>query len=135
MRFSYSVVPIAAPPWHTQCSTLRRNRLTVSNLRSPVVLGMCQGNPPAVWVWTGKTGRFGSRPVQKPDLQPLGGTNLYPKPSTCGICRIWLDLSVPISGSSFRVFLFMVASRYPTVMCTILALVHHCLYLFYWLPL
>ena len=36
MRLSNSVVPMAAPPWRTQCSTLRTTRLTVSNLRSPV---------------------------------------------------------------------------------------------------
>ena len=29
----------------------------------------------------------------------------------------------------------MVALRYPNVMCIISTLVHHCLFLFYWLPL
>jgi hypothetical protein len=38
-----------------------------------VVLATGLGNPPAVWVWTGKMVRFGSKPVQKPDPLCLGG--------------------------------------------------------------
>jgi hypothetical protein len=99
------------------------------------VLATGPGNPPAVRVCTGKTVRFGSRPVQKPDPELLGGPNLYPYPSTRGFCRVWLDPSVPVSGSPFRVFLFIVAVIYVTVMCKILTLVHHSLYWFHWQPL
>jgi len=102
------------------------------NLRRVSAMG--PGNPPVVRLWTGKTVRFGSRPVQQPDPQLLGGPSPDLYPSTCGFCRIWLDPSVPVSGSSFRVFLFMVACRYPTVLCKILNLLHHCLCSFYWLP-
>jgi len=68
-----------------------------------LVLATGPGNPPAVRVLTAKTGRFGSRPVQKPDPLTLGGPNPVPYPSTRGFRRVWLDLSVPISGSAFRV--------------------------------
>jgi len=61
------------------------------------------GNRPAVRVWTARTGRFGSRPIQKPDPLTLGRPNLDPYPSTRGFRRVWLDPSVPISGSAFRV--------------------------------
>jgi hypothetical protein len=61
------------------------------------------GNPPAVRVWSTKTGWFGSRPVRKPDPLTLGGPNLDPYPSTRGFRRDWLDPSVPISGSAFLV--------------------------------
>jgi hypothetical protein len=68
-----------------------------------LVLATCLGNPPAVLVWTAKTGRFSSRPRRK--LEPLtpGGPNPEPYPSTRGFCRVWLDTSVPICGSAFRV--------------------------------
>jgi hypothetical protein len=103
--------------------------------RPKVVLATGPGNPPAVRVWTGKTVRFDSRTVQKPDPELLGGPNPYPYPSTCGLCWVWLDPSVPVSSSPFGVFLFMVAVKYVTVMCKILTLVHHSLYLFHWRPL
>jgi len=90
-----------------------------------VVLATGPGNPPAVQVWTGKTVRFGSRTVQKLDPQHLGGPNPDQYPSTRGFCRVWLDPSVPISGSVFQVFLFMVAFRYPTVNRKILSFAHH----------
>jgi len=100
-----------------------------------LVLATGPGNPPAVRVWTGKTVLFGSTTVQKPDPQLLGGPNPDPYPSTRGVCQGWLDPSVLISGFSFQVFLFMVAFRYPTILCKILTLVHHCLCSIYWLPL
>jgi len=100
-----------------------------------VVLAMGPGNPPAVRVWSGKTVRFTSICLQKPNLELLGGANPYPYRSTCGFFGVWLDLSVPISGSRSQVFLFMVAVRYATVMCKISTLVHDSLHLFYWLPL
>ena len=83
--------------------------------------------------WVNSSVRFQNRP--KPDPRLLGRPNPYPYPSTRGFCRVWLDLSVPVSGSPFRVTLFMVIVRYVTVMCTILRLVHHSLYLFHWRPL
>ena len=100
-----------------------------------LVLATGPGNPPVVRVWTGKTVRFGARTIQKPDPQLRGGPNPDLYPSTRGFCRVWLDPSVRISGSSFRVFLFMVAFRYLTVLCKILPLVHHCLCSIDWLPL
>jgi len=93
---------------------------------SPIlVLATGPGNPPAVWVWPAKMGRFGSRTVQKSDPLSLGGPNPDPYPSTGGFCRDWLDPLVPMSGSAFWVFLFMVAFRYPTVSCKILTLGYH----------
>jgi hypothetical protein len=68
-----------------------------------LVLATGPGNPPAVRVWTAKTGRFGSRTVQKPDPQTLGVPNPDPYLSTRGFRRVLVDLSVPISGSAFRV--------------------------------
>jgi hypothetical protein len=100
-----------------------------------LALATGQGNPPAVRVWTGKMVRFSSRTIQKPDLELLGRPNPYLYLSTRRICRVWLDPSVPVSGSPFRVFLFMVAVTYVTVMCKISTLVHHSLYLFHWRPL
>jgi len=47
--------------------------------------------------------QFGSRTVQKPDPLSLGGPNPDLYPSTLGFRRVWLDPSVPISGSAFRV--------------------------------
>ena len=67
-----------------------------------VVLATGPGNPPAVQVLTAKTGGFGSRPVRKPDQLTLGGPSLDPYPSTRGFRRIWLDPSVPITGSGCR---------------------------------
>jgi hypothetical protein len=76
-----------------------------------IVLATGPGNSPGVQVRTGKRVRFGSRAVQKPDLQRLGGANPDPYTSTLGFCGVWLDPAVPISGSVLRVFLFMVAFR------------------------
>ena len=70
----------------------------------PLVLATGPGNPAAVRVWPAKTGRFSSRPVQKPDHLSLGGLNPDPYLSTPRLCRVWLDPSVPMSGSAFRVF-------------------------------
>jgi hypothetical protein len=100
-----------------------------------VVLATGPGNPPAVRVCTGKTLQFSSRPAQKPDQELLGGQYPYAYPSTRGFCPVWLVLSVPVSRSPFRVFLFMVTVIYVTVMCKILTLVHHSLYWFHWQPL
>ena len=93
------------------------------------------GIPQAVRVWTGKTVWFGSRPLQQPNPELLGVPNPYPYLSTCRFCPVCLDPSVPVSGSPFRVFLFMVAVPHFTVMCKILTLVHHSLYWFHWQPL
>ena len=109
--------------------------LTLFLHSSSLVLATDPGNPPAVRVWTGKTVRFGSRTVQKPDPELLGGPNPYPYPSTRGFCRVWLDPSVAVSGSPILVVLYMVAVKNVTVMCKISTLVHHSLYLFHWRPL
>jgi len=68
-----------------------------------VVLATGPGKPPAFRVWIPKTGRFGSRHGQKPDYLTLGGPNPDPYPSTRGFRRVWLDPSVPISISAFRI--------------------------------
>jgi len=62
------------------------------------------GNPPGVLVWSAKTGQFGSRTVQKPDQQTLGGLNPDQYSSARASRRVCLDLSVPISSSRFRVW-------------------------------
>jgi hypothetical protein len=116
--------PLETPRW----------RIT-PRLASMLVLATGPGNPPAVRVRTAKTVRFGSKPVQKPDPLHLGGSNPDPYPSTRGFCRVWLDPSVPISGSGIRVILFMVAFRYPIANRKILTLVDRCPFLMYWPPL
>jgi len=93
------------------------------------------GNPPADRVWTGKMVRFGSRTVQKPDPQLLGSPNFAPYPSTRRFCRVSLDPSGPISGSTFRVDLFMVAFRYLTVNRKIITMGGRCSVWMKWLPL
>jgi len=75
----------------------------ISSYFSQLVLATGPGNPPAVRVWTTKTGWFGSKPGQKPDLLTLGGPNPDPYKSTCRFRRVWLDPLGPISGSAFRV--------------------------------
>jgi len=99
------------------------------------VLATGPGNPTAIQVWTANTVQFRSKPVQKPDPLHLGGPNPDPYPSTCGFCQVWLDPSVPIAGSSFGVFLFMVAFRYAIANRKILTLVYRCPFLMYWPPL
>ena len=74
---------------------------------------MGSGNPSVVRVWTGKKVPFSSRPIQKPDPQLLDGPNPYLYPSTRGLCWDWLDLSVPISGSSFLVFFIYGSIQIP----------------------
>jgi hypothetical protein len=71
---------------------------------SSVVLAMGPGNLPTVRVGTRNTVWFCFRTVQQPNLLDLSGPNPYPYPSTRGICWVWLDLLVSISGSVFRVF-------------------------------
>src|SRR5882757_3074064 len=80
-----------------------------------LVLATDMGNPPAVQVQTRKMVGIGSKTVQKPNPQHLGGPNPDLYSSTCRFCWVWIDPSVPISSSVLQVFLFMVAFRYPTV--------------------
>ena len=100
-----------------------------------LVLAMGAGNPPAVWVQTVKTVRFGFKPVQQHDLTHLGGANLDLYQSTHRFWWVWLDPSVPISGSSFQVPLFMVAFRCHSANRKSLTLVRCCPFLMYWPPL
>jgi len=95
---------------------------------------MGPGNPQEVRVWIRKIVLFGSRPIQKPDPEILGWPNPYLYPLIHRFCGVWVDSSVPVSSSPFRVSLFMVAVRYVTVMCKILTLVQHSLYCFHWQP-
>ena len=110
-------------------------RVELSDAQDILVLATGPGNPAAVRIRTGKTVRFGSRPVQKPDPELFGGPNPYPYSSIRGFCRVWQDPSVPVSGSPIRVCLFMVAVIYISVMWKILTLVHHSLYWFHLQPL
>jgi len=100
-----------------------------------IVFTTSRSNLLAVRDSNGKLVQFGSRRVHQPNPQLHGGPIKYSYLSTRWFSWVWLQLSVPISGSCLQVFLFMVALRYPNVMCIISTLVHHCLFLFYWLPL
>jgi len=90
-----------------------------------LVLGTGPGNLLVVQVWTAKMGRFGSIPVQTPDMLPLGGPVLDPYLSTLGMCWLWLDLLVPIYGSAFWVSLFIGKFRSTTVIHEILTFIPH----------
>jgi len=96
---------------------------------------MGPGNPPAVWVWTRKMVRFGSRTIQQPEPLRLRGPNPAPYPSTCGFRRVWPDPSGPISSLAFWVVLLMVAFRYGTVDFKILMILPLCSCWMYWPPL
>jgi len=76
-------------------------------------------------------GQFGCGPDQIPNPLPLGGPNPDPYLTTRGFSRVRLDQSVPISGSAFRVFLFMVSFRYPNVNYKIFTMVRHSHFLMY----
>jgi len=99
-----------------------------------LVLATGQGNPPAVQVWTAKTGLFGSRPIQKPNPLTLGG----PKPGPVPVNPWGLPgLAWPIGyNHKFCVsgFKCKIAFRYATVNGKILTFVRHSLFLIYWPP-
>ena len=101
----------------------------------PLLSATGPGNLPAVRVRTGTTVLFGSKPIQQPDPLHLGRPypDLYP--SIRGFCLVWPDPSVPISGSGIRVFLLIIAFRYPVANRKILTLVYCCPCLMYWPPL
>jgi len=92
------------------------------------------GNPPAVRVQTAKTVRFCSKPLQQPNPLYLGGPTPDPYPSTPRWCQDWLDPSVPISGSGFEVFVFMVTFAYLIAYRKILTFAYRCSFLMYWPP-
>ena len=100
-----------------------------------LLLAMGLGNPPAVWVWTGKTVLFGSRTIQQPDLLLLGGPSPAPYLSTRGFRQVWLDPSGPISGFAFWVVLCMVPFRNLTVNRKISTMVCRCSFWTNWPPL
>jgi len=75
-----------------------------SNVAPDLVLATGPCIQPAVRVRTTKTVQFASRPVQNPDPPGLGWSNTDPYASTGGFCQVWLDSSVPISGSVIQVF-------------------------------
>jgi len=85
--------------------------LPICDLVSQLLLATGLGNMPVVVDWNAKTGRFGSRPLQKPDPLPLGGPHPDSYRSTTGFCKAWQDPSVPISGFALRVSLFIVTFR------------------------
>jgi len=76
---------------------------TLNKMMPGVVLAMRLGSLPAVWVCRATTGPFSSRPVQKLDPLTLGRPNLDTYAFTCRFRLLWLDPSVPISGSGFLV--------------------------------
>jgi len=75
----------------------------VDQERTELGLPMGPSNPPAVRVWTTNMGQFDSRPIQTPNPLNLGGPIPDPYLWTRGSLWDWLDLSVPITGSAFRV--------------------------------
>jgi len=89
--------------WSHSCGIIQDGRTNIVDAALTLVLATAPGNPPAVRVWTTQTGRFGSRPGQKPDLLTLRRPNPDPYRSTLGIHRVWLDPSGPISGTALRV--------------------------------
>jgi len=99
------------------------------------MLAMGPGNQPAVKVQNRKTSSFGFRTVQKPDKQRPGNPKLHRYPLTRWFCHVWLDLSVAISGSVFRVCLFTVAYGYFTANCKILTFTYCCPSQMNWPPL
>ena len=99
-----------------------------------VVLGTGPCNLPAVSVWNSETIQFGYGPDQQPDSLLLGRPNLNVHLSASRFCELCLDPSNAIYGSGFRVFLLMVALRYPTVNCRILTWVRLCLFSMYLPP-
>jgi hypothetical protein len=100
-----------------------------------VLLATGPGNPPADRVPTAKTVQFGSKPVQKPDMLHLRRQNPDPYLSTHRVRGVSLDLLVPISGSGFRVFLFIVALSHPIPNWKILTSVYRCPFQMYCPPL
>ena len=86
-----------------------------------LVVPTSPGNPPAVRVHTTMILQLGSGTVQNPNWLRLGGPNQDLYQSTCGFWRVCLDPSVPIPSSVFRVFLFVVAFRYPTSETTLVS--------------
>ena len=100
-----------------------------------LVLATALSDPPAVRVWTRQMIQFGTKSVQKPDPLLLGGSNPAAYRSTRGIRQVCLDPSCAISGCAFRVVVFMVAFRCPTVNRKISMIIPHCFFWMYWLPL
>jgi len=76
--------------------------------------------------------RFGSRTIPDPDPQRFGGPNPATFPSPREFRKVWLDMSVPISGSPFRVVRSMVAFCDSTVNLEVLKMVPHCSFWIYW---
>jgi len=91
-------------------------------------------NLPAEFICTADMCWFGPRLVVIPHPVPLSGANPDSYLSTSWFYWVWLDRSVPISGSVFRAFLCMVAFRYSTANRNIFLLVRHYHLLMYWLP-
>jgi hypothetical protein len=88
-----------------------------------LMLTMGLGNQPEVQVENTNTVWLGSKTIQKPYPLCLGRANLNMYLSTRSFCWVWIDPCVPIPSSVFRVFLLMVAFRYPTTNHKIITLV------------
>ena len=68
-----------------------------------IVLATGSGNRPAVRVCISKTDLFGSKPVQKRDTLTREGSNPDTHQSSRRFRQVWIDPSVPIYCSAFRV--------------------------------
>jgi hypothetical protein len=68
-------------------------RLKLGHLPLTLVFETGLGNPIAVWVWTKSMGRFGSRPVQKPESEHFDWLTPYTYLSTRGFCQVSLNPS------------------------------------------
>jgi hypothetical protein len=102
------------------------------NCMYSVELATGLGYLPAISVRMIKIVWFSYKHSSKCDPQQCGGPNCDVFIWTHVCCRVWENLSVPISCSGFRDYLFIVIFRYHTAKCTIVTLVHHCCFLMYW---
>jgi hypothetical protein len=109
-----------------QHQVYRNSRVMKVDRVTGMVLDAGPGNLSGVWVQTAKTVSFDSRTVHNPDPLHIGRTNLDTYPSTCGFYRTCLHPSVPICGSVFRDFLFMVPFSNSSAKCKMLTLVRQC---------
>jgi len=92
-----------------------------------IVLVTGLGNWPVVKASSTKIAMFGSWHACVLTLLPVGVITPDMYLSTCSCWCVWLDPSVPISGSALQVLQFIVACRYATAKHKILTLVGHCL--------
>jgi len=120
---------------HTGDLKVLFSKLSSLMIDQGAVLATGPGNPPAYQVWTAKTVRFGSKPVSHSGPLHFGRPILDLYSSTRGVCQVWIDWLVPITGSGCQVFQSMGVLRHPTANHKIWTLVTHCTFVMYWPPL